>query len=88
MLLSFLLICFLIFMIASLGVRILLTVAFNRAKRRGANVHQQNYTSARPDDRKKEGEVYVSTSSVGAQDKVVEKDMGEYVEFETVKEDK
>lgn len=81
MLLSFLLICFLIFMIASLGVRILLTVAFNRAKRRGANVHQQNHT-------KREGEVYVSTPSAAPQDKVVEKDMGEYVEFETVKEDK
>lgn len=88
MLLSFLFICFLIFMIASLGVRILLTVAFNRARKRGNKMYQQSYASAEPDSGQGEGDVFVSAPSSTPQDKVVEKDMGEYVDFETIKEDK
>lgn len=39
-------------------------------------------------EKRKEGEVYVSSEDANAPDKVVEKNMGEYVDFEQVKEEK
>lgn len=38
--------------------------------------------------RRPEGQVYVSKDSTKNSEKIVEKDMGEYVSFETIKEDK
>lgn len=88
MIITFLLICFSIFFLVSSLVRILLSVVIRRAQKREANRYQQGYSAGEHQTHKKEGEVYVSSPAPESQDKVVEKDMGEYVDFETVKEDK
>lgn len=79
MIISFLLICFFIFFIASTAVRLILSLVFRRTKRREKEEDIVN--------QKKVGEVYVSSPTSVGQNKVVEKDMGEYVDYETVKED-
>ncbi len=82
--LAFLFICFLIFMMASAVIRLLLAIMLRRVRKRAES---QSYTSEYEQyETKKEGEVFVSAPM--EKEKVVEKDMGEYVEFETVKEDK
>ena len=67
--------------------RIFLSVVFRREQKREANRYQQGYSAGEHQTHKKEGEVYVSSPAPESQDKVVEKDMGEYVDFETVKEE-
>lgn len=82
----FLLSCFLIFMVASLFVKLMLTILLGRVRRRETQTYRE-YTSASEQYSDKEGEVYVSSVSSSEQEKLVEKDMGEYVDFETVKEE-
>lgn len=84
--LIFLFTLFLLFTIVPLILRLVLLVFVNKTKKRYSNTEQHDNYSGRGYSEKKEGEVFVSSSSV-EKDKVVEKDMGEYVDFETVKED-
>lgn len=84
--LMFLFILFFFFLTVSLIIRILFAVFVNRTKRRYANATQQESYRGNGYSGKKEGEVYVSSTKT-EKDKVVEKDMGEYIDFETVKED-
>lgn len=78
MIISFLFICFLLFSLVSLVVRLVLSLFLRRPKKGEESTVNH----------KKVGEVYVSSPSKVGQNKVVEKDMGEYVDFETVKEEK
>lgn len=75
-----------IFMVASLFVKLMLTLVLGRARRRETQSYRE-YTSVSEQYSDKEGEVYVSSVSSSEQEKLVEKDMGEYVDFETVKEE-
>lgn len=73
-------------MVASLFVKLMLTILLGRARRRETQTYRE-YTSSSEQYSDKEGEVYVSSVSSSEQEKLVEKDMGEYVDFETVKEE-
>lgn len=79
MIISFLFICFLLFSLVSMAVRLVLSMFWRRTKKREESADVNH---------KKVGEVYVSSPKTVGQNKVVEKDMGEYVDFETVKEEK
>jgi hypothetical protein len=71
-------------MVASVAIKLLLAIMFHRVRRR---TESQSYTAEYEHQHtKREGDVFVSAPM--EKGKVVEKDMGEYVEFETVKEDK
>ncbi len=44
--------------------------------------------SQREQKSRRDGEVYISKVDENNSEKIVEKDMGEYVDYETIKEDK
>lgn len=48
----------------------------------------RQYPQQTQDNHRNEGDVYVSKDETSDDNKVVEKDMGEYVDYETVKDDK
>lgn len=73
-------------MMVPLIIRVILSVFISKTRKKYANAAQQESYYDNGHSMKKEGEVFVSTTKT-ERDKVVEKDMGEYVDFETVKED-
>lgn len=78
---SFFMIIAFIILISWVVVRLIILRFVKRAK-------NTDYPQAGNDSRRKDGEVYVSRDETDDDKKVVEKDMGEYVDYETIKEDK
>lgn len=85
--LSFIFTIFLFFIIISLIIRLLLMFFVARVNRKIQKQQETaTYTTEEGGYESKEGNVIVTDLSQD-EDKVVEKDMGEYVDFETVKEE-
>jgi hypothetical protein len=76
-------------MIVSSVLRLIVSFLFGRKVKRAARSYEQTYYegSGRKGSQR-QGDVYVSSDTTsGNEKKIVESDMGEYVDFEQVKEE-
>lgn len=82
--LIFLSTCFILFMLVTLVLRLVLNIVFGRTRKKysDAGSYQRGYHH----EGKADGDVYVSSQNE-QKEKVVGDDMGEYVDFEMVKEE-